>query len=425
MSFNDPTTPLENHTPVVGVEQDSEYNVTELNNGFTVLTETSKFPGAVHFGFMMNVGTRDETAETSGALMAIKNTYLKTLKHTNETVNYGMTQMSGGEFKMDFDQETTYFRGHCIEYDVSDMFQMMVDCALEPKSVLSANVAKAKNRKTQALKEHLSKFDPWAYENDLLLRTAYGYNTLGMPYYGLEGNVESIDARMLQNFVIDNITPKKCLIVANGVHNHNEFVSLAKERLGELLPVPEHQYERSTSEYIGGEFRNWTETPNTSITVAFEGAKWTDANQPVFQVMSELLGSTNGPSLNRAVQNLAKEHSFVDEAHTVNSHFTDSGLFGLTVRGPGSHSRELMDVLLGELNGLKTNITEEELNRAKNHLKVQILSDMDCGRRRLEEVARNYMTFGELNFDKYCEKIDSVTAEDINTVSTASNLLGC
>ena len=217
---------------------------------------------------------------------------------------------------------------------------------------------------------------------------------------------------------MENITPKKCLIVASGIHNHNEFVDLVKERIGEILPVPEHTYERTSSSYIGGEFRNWTETPNTSITVAFEAAKWTDANQPVFQVMAELLGSTNGPSLCRSVRNLAKEHSFVDEAHTINSHFTDSGLFGLTVRGPGSHSKDLMDVLLGELNGLKTHISDEELNRAKNSLKVQILSEMDCGRRRLEEVARNYMTFGgELNFHNYCQQIDSVTADDVNSVS--------
>lgn len=43
-----------------------------------------------YLGFMINIGTRDETEETSGALLALKNTYLKTLKHTNETINYGM-----------------------------------------------------------------------------------------------------------------------------------------------------------------------------------------------------------------------------------------------------------------------------------------------------------------------------------------------
>jgi len=98
---------------------------------------------------------------------------------------------------MDYDQERTYYKGHCIEYDVTDMFQMMVDIALEPKSVFAANVAKSMNQKAHDLHKHLSKYDPFADSQDLLLRTAYGYNTLGMPRLGLESNVGNIDARVL------------------------------------------------------------------------------------------------------------------------------------------------------------------------------------------------------------------------------------
>ena len=46
---------------------------------------------------------------------------------------------------MDYDREMTLFKGQCLEYDTVDMFQMMVDIALEPRSVLAANVAKSKN----------------------------------------------------------------------------------------------------------------------------------------------------------------------------------------------------------------------------------------------------------------------------------------
>ncbi len=38
-------------------------------------------------GLLMNVGTRDETPETSGSMQILKNSLLKTLKHTNETTN--------------------------------------------------------------------------------------------------------------------------------------------------------------------------------------------------------------------------------------------------------------------------------------------------------------------------------------------------
>lgn len=38
----------------------------------------------------MDIGSRDETPETSGSMLALKHSYLKTIKHTNETINYGM-----------------------------------------------------------------------------------------------------------------------------------------------------------------------------------------------------------------------------------------------------------------------------------------------------------------------------------------------
>ena len=394
--------------------------MTELANGFTVLTESTKFPGNVHMGFLLGVGTRDETAETSGSLLAIKNTYLKTIKHTNETINYGMIQMSGGAMSMDYDQETSYYRGHSLDYDVTDMFQMMVDIALEPRSVMSANVAKDKNRKSHALKKHLMKFDPFAYNEELLLKTAFGYNTLGMPLHGLESNVENIDARVLQKFMMDNITPRKCVIVANGINNHNEFVNLAKERLGELTAVPEHKYTRTPSQYLGGEFRNWTETPQTSITVGFEGVHWKSSSQAVLAVAAELLGNS-GHGLTSQASQIVAENAFVDSAQSINAHFSDSGVFGFQVIGSGSHSADLMSVLLQELNELKSAVSDEDLNRAKNRLKMSVLHDVECHGNRLEEMARNYSAFGgELNFHKYSEKIDAVTSSDITSVRNIS-----
>jgi hypothetical protein len=41
-----------------------------------------------------------------------------------------------------------------------------------------------------------------------------------MPRLGFAKNIDNIDARLLQQFIMENITPKKCLIVASGVKNH-------------------------------------------------------------------------------------------------------------------------------------------------------------------------------------------------------------
>ena len=123
----------------------------------------------------------------------------------------------------------------------------------------------------------------------------------------------------------------------------------------------------------------------------------------------------------RAITNMMQKNNFVDGASSLNHHFSDSGLFGISVEGPGSHSQDLMNLAIEELNALKEPIDETELNRAKNILKMNVLMAMERTDDRLEEIARNFMTFGDLTFHQYCEKIDAVTSYDINNV--ASKLL--
>jgi len=215
---------------------------------------------------------------------------------------------------------------------------------------------------------------------------------------------------------MDNITPKKCLIVASGVKNHNEYVELVKERLGEVLSVPEHEYVRKESEYIGGEYRTWTESPQTSIQIAFQSMPWGHAGIPALQLMQELMGSAHAfsPSGSGRASLAVKDNGFLDGLDGINSNFTDSGLFGVKVTGAGSHSQDLFQVALSSLDGLRNPINESELARAKNNVKMNFMLAMERGGDRLEEVARNYATHGNLTISGHLDKIDAVTSTEIN-----------
>jgi mitochondrial-processing peptidase subunit alpha len=134
--------------------------------------------------------------------------------------------------------------------------------------------------------------------------------------------------------------------------------------------------------------------------------------------MNQLIGSatafsSGGPGKGmhcRAITNMMQRNNFVDSASAINSHFSDSGLFGIQLEGPGSHSQELMGVLVEELTNLRNPIDDVELNRSKNVLKMNVLMAMERSEDRLEEIARNFLTYGDLTFHQYCEKIDAVTS---------------
>lgn len=138
--------------------------------------------------------------------------------------------------------------------------------------------------------------------------------------------------------------------------------------------------------------------------------------------MNTLVGSATGFSSGgpgkgmycRAVTNMMQQHAFLNSASAINSHFTDSGLFGMTVEGPASHSAELLSVMVEELNRLREPIPDAELNRAKNILKMNILMALERSDNRLEEMARQYMTFGDLTINAYCDMVDAVDSAQIN-----------
>jgi hypothetical protein len=46
----DPTVPFLGQKPVYAEEVQATYNVTDLSNGFTVLTESQTFPSAINLG---------------------------------------------------------------------------------------------------------------------------------------------------------------------------------------------------------------------------------------------------------------------------------------------------------------------------------------------------------------------------------------
>mmetsp|Transcript_2339 Transcript_2339/g.2508 ORF Transcript_2339/g.2508 Transcript_2339/m.2508 type:complete len:494 (-) Transcript_2339:126-1607(-) len=415
-SFN-PATPLEGHKGIVRAGGERKTKVTKLKNGITVVTEVGAFPGVVDLGILLDVGVRDETKETSGALLSIKNTYLKTVLTTNETVNYGIVQMSGGDFTMDYDQENTYFKAHCLGHDVTDVFSMISDCALEPKSAVAADVGIWKNHETHKLEDYLQTGEDF---HDQVMQVAYGGKGLGMPLTGHRHNVNYLNAHTIQKFQMENINPSRIFVAAAGLEDHDEFVNLVEEKLG-FLQQSKGGKQRDASKYLGGEYRNAVEGNHLNIVLAFESVNWKHSDVITFNVISALLGNSSveahtlGKGLNaRLRKNLAEKNAYIDYAHALNFHFSDSGLFGIHAQGSASNGKEILNSLTTELKNLTKPIPADELQRAKNVLKANIAATLERQTDRIEEAVKNVKLFGGVYTDKYFSEVDKVTSEQIN-----------
>ena len=289
---------------------------------------------------------RDESELESGVCLSMKNSYLKTILSTNETINYGMVQMSGGMSEMLYDHETSQYRTSCLAHDVQDLFNMISDCALEPKNVIAANVGIEKNKHAHALE---AIHDSGTKFRDMLSRTAFGVGGLGNSMNGRQANLQNLTATTLQKFQIRNYTPDRIFVGGAGVENHAEFVELVQNKLSFIphLGQSADPNFRPMAEYRGGEQRVASDGNTMDVSIAFQGACWTDAEVATLQVAAALVGSSNvfaeairNSSSLRAAKNVTHVHNFVDSFGAVNYHFSDSGLFGLRVSGQSANVKK-------------------------------------------------------------------------------------
>ncbi len=147
---------------------------------------------------------------------------------------------------------------------------MMADCAFEPKNFVASSVGVHKNEKSHQLDSHLGGNQTF---NDTIYGTAFGQGGLGNKLYGNRNNVSNLTAYTIQNFQNTFVTPDRVVIAATGVENHQEFVDLVNEKMF-FTQLPTKTTPRTSSNYLGGEVRNLTESSSVHVALAFQGASY-------------------------------------------------------------------------------------------------------------------------------------------------------
>ena len=406
------TQPIPDHSIVEQASQAPSVEVSKLQNGTQVLTESIGFPNSTFVGCLLDVGTRDETPYTSGVLNLLKQSYGW---RTQKFLSKGLISLSGGGLSVSYDQEKTYFQGYCLEHDLQDFLGVMQDC------VFGESSSEEVNQTHKQLLENLE-FKRMTQSNEDLLKelsfkACFGSEGLGLP---LEGqSVEQLTHSELTDFCQKYFLPNNLIVCAAGVKDHSQFVDSAKPLFE--VASPKELPQREKAGFFGGEIREKVDSDMAYVNLSYEAACWSGADMPAFQVLRTAVGegggfSTGGPGKgmhSRSYTHFLARYPFLESVQGSYSAFTDCGSFGITLVGLSHFSEHMAQGLIKELIEL-TRISDAEVNRAKNLLKAQILLTLEKTQQRLEEYTKMYLTFGkkpqELN---YLEMIDQVTPEDV------------
>ena len=247
---------------------------------------------------------------------------------------------------------------------------------------------------------------------------SYVFRTLGpleaLPYINKHTIIQFREQYLLN--------PNNVVVAGAGIQ-HSDLLELAEKYFGHLKSSPDGDPKGIDSVYTGGTYRKDLQTTDgfTRVAVAFETGGWHSDDLVPACVLQTLLGggssfSAGGPGkgmYSRLYRQVLNRYYWAENCEAFTSFHNESGLLGISGSAPGNKAGDMTKVLVEHFMKLATDLVEdEELDRARNMLKCNVLTQLESRLVLFEDVGRQILTYGERqNNEEICEKIDNVTGE--------------
>ncbi|KAL3780411.1 hypothetical protein HJC23_004348 [Cyclotella cryptica] len=294
----------------------------------------------------------------------------------------------------------------------------------------------------QVIEFQLMDMNPQILLGEGLQMAAYGkiggdLQQLGRPHFCTLENLQNITTQSVHAFREEYLLHKpQGIVVAGSGIEHDALVELAESNFGHIQSIPETGKSKTIpSIYTGGEYRLQTPpNPNpaikkeefTHIAIAFEVGGWHSPDLVPVCVLQTLLGggssfSAGGPGkgmYSRLYREVLNRYRWAESAEAFSSFHVESGLWGIQGSSIPEKSAEMARALVDNFLILADKfVTDEELDRARNMLKCNVLTQLESRLVLFEDIGRQILTYGKReDAASMCAKIDVVTKEDIRDV---------
>ena len=399
--------------------------VTTLSNGATIASENT--PGAtMAVGLYLESGSKYEQPYMSGASHMLERMAFKaTTNRTNFRITKEAEVMSASLLAAASREQMSY-TVDALKTHLPEAVELLCDSALNPK-LANHEVAKmAKDLKKEI--EEL-KTNPQAMLMEAVHSTAYD-GGLGNALLASQESIDAIDGDALREFIAENYVAPRMVLAASGA-DHQELVSIASPMLETVSKGSATTTSKEIpSKYMGGDFRVKNESPLTSLILGFEfQGGWRDAKRSTaVTVLSMLLGgggsfSAGGPGkgmYSRLYTRVLNRYGWAQNCTAFHSIYNDTGIVGISAMTDGQHVNDMIAVMAEELSAVAnaSQITDEEVERAKNATISSILMNLESKAVVAEDIGRQMLTYNHRKSpEEFIAEVSKLTKQDLSEVA--------
>ncbi len=387
---------------------------TEFPNGLTLLSEDIAQVRSVAIGIWVNVGSRDEMEELGGVSHFIEHLLFKgTEKRSAKQIAEALDAV-GGHLNAFTTKECTCYYAKVLDEHFPLALDVLTDMLFESKFS-----AEDIDRERNVILEEIKMYEdaPDELVHDIFAATLWEGHVLGKPIIGQEDIIRSVDRETILAYYRQYYVPRNMVIAVAG-HIDHEVVKEAvwgafAQQSGVapiknlLLPEPK----------IGVSCKN-KDTEQIHLCIGAPGLPLGHENIYVFQLLNTILG---GGISSRLFQEIREQRGLVYSVYSYHSSYHDSGVFCIYAGLSKQNVEPALSLILGEIEKvLQHGVTADELGRAKEQTKGNLLLSLESVNTRMSRMGKSQLYLGKvLPPEEVLSKVEQVSQEDILALANA------
>ena len=390
-----------------------EIEQTQLSNGLRVISEQMAHVRSVSVGIWINSGSRREEGAENGISHFIEHMVFKgTETRTAEAIAREMDGL-GGHLDAFTGKELVSFNAKVLDEHLPAAFEVLADMVLNPV-FRQDDIEKEKGVILEELKMEAD--SPEYQVHEAFLSNFWRGHPLGQSILGTKETITGFTQGMIGSYWRRIYTPANIIVTAAGNVRHEQIVALAAQYFDKLAPGPALEQQPPPEPHAPVLTKRKNSLEQVHLIIGVPSYPAAHPNRFAAYTMNTLLGGTMS---SRLFQNIREQRGLAYSVYSEASSYRDSGYLSISAGLSRESLDEVIGLVLEEFRRFKNELVgEEELRRAKNHLKGSLMLGLESTSSRMTNLARQQIYFGRFpTLDELLENIEGVTAEQMQQVA--------
>ncbi|MFH0887164.1 MAG: pitrilysin family protein [bacterium] len=380
----------------------------ELPSGMKIITEEVSAVRSAAVGIVTATGSGYETPKEAGISHFIEHMIFKGTPTRSAFQIAQEIDSVGGKINAFTSKEYTCYYTVMLDQHVDTAVNILSDIFLnsvfDPKEI---------ELEKGVILEEIKMYEDTPDEliHDFFAETIWSGHPMGSPTIGYNSTVKAISQQEIKDYQKRLYTPDNVFIVTSGNVDHGKIADQFSSAFAKFAGS-KNKPELGVPEFTPKSRLKYKKTEQAHICLGTKGVSHMDPKRYTYAILDNVLG---GSMSSRLFQEVREKRGLAYAIYSYNSSLRNFGAYAVYagISRPNLHA--VIDIILKELGKVKKKgITKDELKRAKEQLKGNLVLGLETTSSRMNWIAKSQLYYGRvLTVDETIEKIEAVSMDDI------------